>query len=314
MEAAAAGGVSGDRCALRRDEIERPVLLQHPPLELLEPRRRIDPELVVERSAESLERLQRFGVPAAAVERQHQLASRPLAERMAADERLELGDELRLAPEGQLGVDALLEAGELLLDEPCLLQPGEGLCELRERHAAPQVQRTPQLSGGLVRAAVRERLPSPRMQLLEHLQVERVAVELEAVPGRPRLDQPSRKPLAELGDEDLHHLGRALRDVLAPEPVDEAIHRHDPARLEQQKRQQRRLLAAGQVDARPVVHGVERSENRELHVPPGDPFLRAPCCGYRPYTAGQLDLQPTRCLLPVDSSGTAGERTGRRHP
>ena len=135
-------GRVGDRCVLRRDEVERPVLLQHPPLELLEPRRRIDPELVVERSAESLERVQRFGVPAAAVERQHQLATRPLAERMAAYECLELGDELRLAPEGKLGVDALLEAGELLFDEPCLLQPGEGLCELRERHAAPQVERT----------------------------------------------------------------------------------------------------------------------------------------------------------------------------
>ena len=63
-----------------------------------------------------------------------------------------------------------------------------------------------------------------------------MAVELEAVPRRPRLDQPARQPLAELGDEDLHHLGCSLWDVLAPEPVDEAIHRHDSARLEQQER------------------------------------------------------------------------------
>ena len=240
----------------------------------------------MERQAKGLERLQRLSVPAAAVEGQHQLASRPLPERMAVDQRIELGHELRLASEGQLGVDAVLEAGELLLDKPCFLRPGEGLRELRERHAVPQVEPPVQLSRRVLRPAVRERFASARMQRLERVQIEGVSVEVEQVPRRPRPDQLARELLAKLGDEDLHHLGCALRHLLAPEPVDEAIHGHDPAGLQQQKPEQRLLLAAAQVDARPAVFRFERSKNRELHVPPGDPFLRAPCRGYRPYTAG----------------------------
>ena len=217
------------------DEVERRVLLQHSPLKLLEPRRRVDPELVVERQAKGLERLQRLSVPAGAVEGQHQLAPRPLPERMAAYQRIELGHELRLASEGQLGVDAVLEAGELLLDKPCFLRPGEGLRELRERHAVPQVEPSAQLSRRVLRPAVGERFASARMQRLERVQIKGVSVEVEQVPRRPRPDQLARELLAKLGDEDLHHLGCALRHLLAPEPVDEAIHGHDPAGLQQQQ-------------------------------------------------------------------------------
>ena len=165
-----------------RHGVERRVLLQHEPLELLQPRRRVDPELVLQHPPEALERFQRLRMPAAAVESEHQLPSQPFPERMAADERVELGDELRVPAERQLGVDALLQAREVLLDEPRLLQPGERLRELGERRAAPQRQRTPQRGGGIVRAAVRERVASLRVETLEGTQIERVAVEVEAVP------------------------------------------------------------------------------------------------------------------------------------
>ena len=172
----------GIRRLRARHEVERRVLLQHEPLELLQPRRRVDPEVVLQHPPEALERLQRLRMPAAAVEREHQLPSQPLPERMAADERVELGDELRMTAERQLGVDALLLARQVLLDEPRLLQPSERLVELGERRAAPQRERTPQRGGGIVRAAVRERFAPLGMQLLEGTQVERVAVEVEAVP------------------------------------------------------------------------------------------------------------------------------------
>ena len=163
-------------------EVERRVLLQHEPLELLQPRRRVDPELFLQHPPEALERLQRLRMPAAAVEREHQLPLQPLPERMAADEGVELGDELRVTAERQLGVDALLQARQVLLDEPRLLQPSERLVELGERRAAPQRERTPQRGGGIVRAAVRERFAPLGMEPLEGTQVERVAVEVEAVP------------------------------------------------------------------------------------------------------------------------------------
>ena len=51
--------------------------------------------------------LERFRLPARAVEREHQQRGRALLVRMLGDERLELADELRVTPELELGVDAL---------------------------------------------------------------------------------------------------------------------------------------------------------------------------------------------------------------
>ena len=249
-------------------EVERSVLPQDQPLELLQPLRRVDAELVAKHPLEALERLERLGMPAAAVEGEHQLASQPLTERVPANERIELGHELSVEAERELRVDALLEADEALLLEPRLLEPGERLLELGERRAAPQPQCAAQRGGGLLRAAGRERFASRRMEALEGAQVERMAVEREAVPGRTGLDQPLRHVLAEQRDGDLHHLGCARRHVLAPEVVDDPGRRDDAIRVQQEQRQQRLLLAARQVDGACVVRCLERAQNPELHVPP----------------------------------------------
>ena len=187
-------------------------------------------------------------MPAAAVEGQHQLTSQPLPERMTADERIELRDEFCVTAERELRVDALLEADEVLLAEPGLLEPGERLLELGERRAAPQPERTPQRGRGLLRS---DRLRAPRVPwhgAFKGTQVERMAVEVEAVPRRTCLDQPLRNLLAEQRDEDLHHLRRARRHLLAPEVVDDPGHRDHAVRMKQQQRQQGLLLAARQVD------------------------------------------------------------------
>ena len=102
---------------------------------------------------------------------------------MAADERVDLGDEFRVAPEDQLRIDALLEAGEVLLSEPGFLQACERLLELGERRAAPQLQRSPEYRGRLW-PGHRQRLAPVRMEPLEAAQVEGMAVEVEAVAGR----------------------------------------------------------------------------------------------------------------------------------
>ena len=54
---------------------ERRILPQHLPLELLQLRRRVEPELVGEREPRGPVDLERLGLPAAAVERDHQLAA-----------------------------------------------------------------------------------------------------------------------------------------------------------------------------------------------------------------------------------------------
>ncbi len=100
-------------------------------------------------------------------------------------------------------------------------------------------------------------------------------VEIDLVARRACHDQPRRQLLAELGDEDLHHLRRALRHLLAPEVVDETIDRHDPARVKQQQREQRLLLAACQLDGAAVADGLERSENSKLHACLSGDYRRA---------------------------------------
>jgi hypothetical protein len=104
-------------------------------LELPQHRPGVDAELLDQRPASALERMQRVGLPATAVQREHQLAAQALAKRVLRDERLELRDQLVMAAECQLSVDAILdrretklfEPGDLALRECVVSQLGEGL-------------------------------------------------------------------------------------------------------------------------------------------------------------------------------------------
>ena len=83
------------------------------------------------------------------VEGDHQLSTKMFAERVLADESLELGNELRLTPEREIGVDALLEGGEPLLVEPDTRGARKRRVELGEGRAAPQRKRLAQQFGRL---------------------------------------------------------------------------------------------------------------------------------------------------------------------
>src|SRR5438045_3720300 len=82
---------------------------------------------------------ERIGLPAGAVEAEHQLAEQPLAERMLGDESLQLADKPTAASEFDLGVDARLDG-----EQPSRLQPlrlgrrKRLVLEIRERASAPK--------------------------------------------------------------------------------------------------------------------------------------------------------------------------------
>jgi hypothetical protein len=59
---------------------------------------------------------------------------------------------------------------------------------------------------------------------------------------------------------DLHHLARALRCAVAPQLVDEPLGRDDPARIEEQQRQQRSLLGAAERDRAIALARLQRAE------------------------------------------------------
>src|SRR5262245_16780329 len=107
-----------------------------------------------------------------------------LAERMLADEPLELGNELRLPSEREIRVDALLERGETLFLESDARGSRERHVELGEGRPAPQRKRLAQQLGRLGGWHG----PRRRHQPLEALEVELAVSNPDQVAGRLRDD------------------------------------------------------------------------------------------------------------------------------
>ena len=78
-------------------EIERGIVREDPPLQLAELLARLEPELLDERRPRVAIRRERLGLPARAIQRQHQLTREALAQRVRPDRRCELPDERRRA-------------------------------------------------------------------------------------------------------------------------------------------------------------------------------------------------------------------------
>ena len=81
-------------------------------LELPQGRRRLDPELGDEGLPHGPVHLERLRLAAGSVERLHQRGGEALVERVFADECLELGDELGVLAQREIGLDPQLERGQ----------------------------------------------------------------------------------------------------------------------------------------------------------------------------------------------------------
>ena len=111
-------------------------------LEPLELGAGLDPELVDEAGACVLVHLEGLGLPARAIQREHQLSPEGLAQRVLADERLQLADDVAVRPELEISVDPLADDDEAKLLEPADLRLREVVeRELRERRPAPERER-----------------------------------------------------------------------------------------------------------------------------------------------------------------------------
>ena len=92
-------------------------MLQDRLLEPLEIAARLDAELLDERLARRAKRLERVGLAAGAVEREHQMGPQRLAVGILGNERLQLGHELRVAAEPEVGDDQVLDHRQAKLFE-----------------------------------------------------------------------------------------------------------------------------------------------------------------------------------------------------
>ena len=207
-------------------QVQARVLTEDAQLELLERRPGVDAELLDERPASALEHVQRVGLPAAAVEREHQLAAQALAKRVLRDERLELRHQLVMAAERQVGVDAILDRRETELLQPGDLALRERLVpELGQRLPAPERERLAQAGRPLLRIVALSRL---RDQRLEPGQVDLAGRDLQQIAGRARPDPIGADQLAQGGDVPVQRGLRGFRRLLPPQRLDQRERRARP--------------------------------------------------------------------------------------
>jgi hypothetical protein len=69
----------------------------------------LDPKLLGQHRARIPVCLERVRLPSGSIQRNHQLASQPLAEGMRPDQLLDFGNHFGISPECQIGLNALLE-------------------------------------------------------------------------------------------------------------------------------------------------------------------------------------------------------------
>ena len=116
-------------------------------LEADERRVRLDSQLFDERLTQAGVGAQRVGLPAAAIQRHHQLASETLPQRVLAHQLREFADECAVFAKGKVRADAILEGREPQFGQPSDVGLGERLeGEVCECLTAPQCERGSQRS------------------------------------------------------------------------------------------------------------------------------------------------------------------------
>lgn len=120
-------------------------------LEALQGRRRIDAKLLVEQGPDILVGLERLAATSGAAQRRDQLLVEPLVQRVGADERAQLGDQLGVPAEGNVGLNPRLDrAGTLFLQLRRVRHEQDASRHVRERGSGPQIRGGAQRQHGLV--------------------------------------------------------------------------------------------------------------------------------------------------------------------
>jgi hypothetical protein len=170
----------------------------------------IDAELTGEQVADPPVGGQRAGLPAAPVQRQHELAVQPFPQRMLGDQLLQLGGQRVVPAQRQVRVDPGLDRGQPQLLQASCLRPDERVVgQVGQHPAPPQAQRLAQRPGGLGVPALLQRGPAGRKAVLEPHGVQPLTVhsqQVSVVPGHQDLTRRAPGParlerLAQVRDE-----------------------------------------------------------------------------------------------------------------
>ena len=261
---------------LRRLDMQRAIVAQDRLLQLLEAGSGLETELVPECPSRAPVHRERVPLPAAAIEREHQLDVEPFPTRMGGNEPFELGSENLVPGECKVCLDALLQRHEPQLLESYDLSLGERLIgHVREHGPAPQRKRLTQRHGRSVRIACRELAPSARDEPLEPLEIELARLYAQPIAGPVRRDAVLAEELAQPVHENLKRIPRGRRRLLTPQRVDQPVTGDDVAGKQKEARQQPRLPPRAHRDNTAVVDDLQRPQDQELRVS----SLRAPNAG-----------------------------------
>ena len=198
----------------------------------------IDAQLVVQHLAGLVEGLQRFGLPAAAVQRDHQQAAHALAQRVLRDERGELGHRLLVTAQIEQDLGALFGGGRPELGEADPLGPGERPRHPGERRSVPFAERDLQRGDRPVQVTRDAQAAAVLQAPLENDGVDLPGVQAEHVPGAGRGQDLAGPPAgaarfqhpAQPGHVGVHPALGTGRGLLPPHGVDELIAGDDPVR------------------------------------------------------------------------------------
>jgi hypothetical protein len=227
-----------------RNRCDRRVVGEDRLLDPSELRPRLEPELVGKHAPGVLECLERVGLAATAVEREHQLPPEALPERVVGERRTERRRELAVLAEGEPDLEAFLERVDVQhRPAPQGERGGDGV-----RRALDVVR--PQRSAGL------------HEQLFELHGIDARVLQRVAV-GRAG-DRLLSERRAEPGNVVMERIPRSGRELLAPEAVDERVDVDQAAVRERQQRQKRLTLRAAHVRGRPTRDNLERAEQPDL--------------------------------------------------
>ena len=220
------------RPGTRPGQVERGILSQDLPLQLLKRLIRLETELFDELPPRVRIDAERLGLTARAVEGEHQLTAQSLPQRMTPRQNRELGNERLMPAERELGVDPLLDCGETQLLEALDLGPRERLVgEVGECITSPERERLVEKCRRHDRVALGVRQTTLLDEPLEPVRIDLLGLELNEVAARTRHEQvglPER--LAQPRHLVIEAVARRPGRPVAPQLVDQPVARDQRVR------------------------------------------------------------------------------------
>jgi len=247
--------------------LERGVLGQDPLLEPAQRRTGVDTELVGQQRPRTGVGVQRVGLPAAAIEGQHEELPPPLAQRLGLDERAGPGQHAGRRPGSQGDRDLLLAETVGELAESLGLHPRcWKVRDIGVRRPAETIERRPDEVQGARRVGGGERsctLGEP----FHHGRIDGVRCGAQRVAAGNGLDhQVGVEGVPEAQNVVLEGVAGSARRFFAPHRRRKRVNGDRAACVEDQRRAHRPLAAAAQRNGPVVVEYDERTEHARLHM------------------------------------------------